>query len=124
MALYVVVNIAIVVVLGLIARFFRQMTEVSSKILFSMERNTMAAKKSGWNFNYTTRDIVIIAVIAAITGVVNTGVGNLWYLANTSLGPLGGALLQGAFMWAYILAVWLIRKPGVALIVGIIEAQN
>jgi len=79
-------------------------------------------KKSGWNFNYTTRDIVIIAVIAAITGVVNTGVGNLWYLANTSLGPLGGALLQGAFMWAYILAMWLIRKPGAALIVGIIEA--
>lgn len=82
----------------------------------------MAIKKSGWNFNYTTRDIVIVAVIAAITGVVNTGVGNIWYLANTSMGPLGGALLQGAFMWAYILAVWLIRKPGVALIVGVIES--
>jgi len=79
-------------------------------------------EKAGWNFNFTTRDIVIIAVIAAITGVVNTGVGNLWYLLNTSLGPLGGALLQGAFMWAYILAMWLIRKPGTALIVGIIEA--
>jgi len=81
-------------------------------------------EKKGWNFNYTTRDIVIIAVIAAITGVVNTGVGNLWYLLNTSLGPLGGALLQGAFMWAYILAMWLIRKPGAALIVGIIEAAT
>ena len=67
-------------------------------------------EKTGWNFNFTTRDIVIIAVIAAITGVVNTGVGNLWYLLNTSLGPLGGALLQGAFMWAYILAMWLISK--------------
>jgi energy-coupling factor transport system substrate-specific component len=90
--------------------------------IYFKERNIMAEKKSGWNFNYTTRDIVIIAVIAAITGVVNTGVGNLWYLANTSLGPLGGALLQGAFMWAYILAMLLIRKPGAALIVGIIEA--
>jgi energy-coupling factor transport system substrate-specific component len=80
--------------------------------------------KTGWNFNYTTRDIVIIAVIAAITGVVNTGVGNLWYLLNTSMGPLGGALLQGAFMWAYILAMWLVRKPGAALIVGIIEAAT
>jgi len=76
----------------------------------------------GWNFRYTTRDIVIIAVIAAITGVVNTGVGNVWYLLNTSLGPLGGALLQGAFMWAYILAMWLVRKPGTALLVGLIEA--
>jgi energy-coupling factor transport system permease protein len=77
----------------------------------------------GWNFRYTTRDIVIIAVIAAITGVINTGVGNVWYLLNTSLGPLGGALLQGAFMWAYILAMWLVRKPGTALLVGLIEAS-
>jgi energy-coupling factor transport system substrate-specific component len=96
---------------------------LSDKSLFLWSEG-MAEKKSGWNFNYTTRDIVIIAVIAAITGVVNTGVGNLWYLANTSLGPLGGALLQGAFMWAYILAMWLVRKPGVALIVGIIEAAT
>lgn len=78
-------------------------------------------KKTGWNFNYTTRDIVIIAVIAAIAGVVNTGIGNLWYLLNSSLGPLGGALLQGAFMWAYILVMWLVRKPGAALILGLIE---
>ncbi|MEN6482637.1 MAG: ECF transporter S component [Anaerolineaceae bacterium] len=81
-------------------------------------------KKSGWNFNYSTRDIVIIAVIAAITGVINTGVGNIWYLLNTSLGPIGGALLQGSFMWAYILAMWLVRKPGTALIVGVIEAAT
>jgi len=79
--------------------------------------------KSGWDFHYTTRDIVIIAVIAAITGVVNTGVGNLWYLANSSLGPLGGALLQGSFMWAYILVMWLVRKPGAALLVGVIESS-
>jgi energy-coupling factor transport system substrate-specific component len=79
-------------------------------------------KSGGWNFNYTTRDIVIIAVIAAITGVVNTGVGNIWYLANSSLGPLGGAVLQGAFMWAYILVMWLVRKPGAALMLGLIEA--
>ena len=75
------------------------------------------------NLKYTTRDIVILAVIAAIAGVVNTGTGNLWYVANSSLGPLGGALLQGAFMWAYVLAVWLVRKPGAALIIGIIETS-
>jgi energy-coupling factor transport system permease protein len=81
----------------------------------------MTKASGGWNFNYSTRDIVIVAVIAAIAGVVNTGTGNIWYLANSSLGPLGGALLQGAFMWAYILAMWLVRKPGAALAVGIIE---
>ena len=78
-------------------------------------------KRGGWDFKYTTRDIVIIAVIAAIAGVVNTGIGNLWYLANTSLGPMGGALLQGAFMWAYVLVMWLVRRPGAAILLGIIE---
>lgn len=73
-------------------------------------------------FNYSTRDLVIVAVIAAIAGVVNTGMGNVWAMANTALGPLGGALLQGSFMWAYILAVWLVRKPGVAIAVGVIES--
>lgn len=82
----------------------------------------MQNEKGGWDFHYTTRDIVIIAVIAAITGVINTGIGNIWYLANSSLGPLGGALLQGAFMWGYVLIMWLVRKPGAAMILGIIEA--
>jgi energy-coupling factor transport system permease protein len=75
------------------------------------------------NLKYTTRDIVIVAVIAAIAGVINTGTGNLWYLANSSMGPMGGALLQGAFMWAYVLVVWLVRKPGAALFLGIIETS-
>ncbi len=82
----------------------------------------METQKSGWNFNYTTRDIVVIAVIAAITAVVNTGVAQVWNLANTSLGPLGGAILAGAFMWGYVLIMWLIRKPGCVLILGLIEA--
>lgn len=81
----------------------------------------MKSSSGGWNFNYSTRDIVIIAVIAAIAGVINTGVGNIWYAANSSLGPMGGALLQGSFMWAYILVMWLVRKPGAALFLGLIE---
>ena len=82
----------------------------------------MNTKKSGWNFNYSTRDIVIIAVIAAIEGIVNTGVAQIWNLANSSLGPLGGALLQGTFMWAYVLVTWLVRKPGAAIFLGLIES--
>jgi len=82
----------------------------------------MNTTKSGWNLKYTTRDIVIIAVIAAIAGIVNTGVAQVWNLANSSLGPLGGALLQGSFMWAYVLVTWLVRKPGAALFLGLIES--
>ncbi len=79
--------------------------------------------RGGWDMKYTTRDIVIIAVIAAIAGIVNTGIGNVWYLLNASSGPLGGAILQGVFMWAYVLIMWLVRRPGAALILGIIETS-
>ncbi len=105
MLVYLIVNLVIVAIFGVLGRMLGEKTEAVG----------------GWNFDYSTRDIVIMAVIAAIAGVVNTGTGNLWYLANTSLGPLGGALLQGAFMWAYILVMFLVRKPGAALAVGIIE---
>ncbi len=104
MALFAIFNVAVLVVAGLIARF--------------TDKNIMERKKGG----YTTQNLVIVAVLAAIAGVINTGVGNLWYLVNTSLGPLGGALIQGMFMWAYILAVFIVRRPGVALIFGLIEA--
>jgi energy-coupling factor transport system substrate-specific component len=106
MALYVIVNVVILLIGGIIARVVGKRDE--------------GAK--GWDFKYSTRDIVILAVIAAIAGVVNTGMGNLWYLVNSSLGPMGGALLQGSFMWAYVLVMWLVRKPGAALALGIIEA--
>ncbi len=103
MAVYTVFNVAVLVVLGLIARF--------------ADKNKVEKEAGG----YTTQNLVMVAVLAAIAGVLNTGIGNLWYLANTSLGPLGGALIQGMFMWAYILAAFIVRKPGVALIFGIIE---
>ncbi len=106
MALYTVFNVAVLVVLGLVARL--------------TDKNVFEKEKGG----YSTRNLVVVAVLAAIAGVINTGVGNIWYLANTSLGPLGGALIQGMFMWAYILAVFMVRKPGVALAFGIIEAAT
>jgi energy-coupling factor transport system permease protein len=80
----------------------------------------MEKKKGGWNFKYTTRDIVVIAILVAIGGAIAAPLGNLWYVANSSLGPLGGALLQGVFMWTYVLGMWLVRKPGTALIIGIL----
>ncbi|MCD6343061.1 MAG: ECF transporter S component [Spirochaetaceae bacterium] len=104
MALFTIFNVAVLVIAGLVARF--------------TDKNITEKKKGG----YTTQNLVIVAVLAAIAGVINTGVGNLWYLVNTSLGPLGGALIQGMFMWAYILAVFIVRKPGIALIFGLIEA--
>ena len=77
--------------------------------------------KSIWNFKYTTRDILIIAVLAAIGGIVSAPLGNLWYAMSTALGPVGGAILAGSFMWHYLLAAALVRKPGAALLLGLLS---
>ncbi len=101
-----VINLVIVLVLGLVARFVKVQKSDGT---------------GGWNFQYTTRDLLLIAVIGVISGVVNTGTGIVWNAVNAAGGPLAGALLQGAFMWAYLLAFFLIRKPGAMLAVGLIE---
>lgn len=87
-----------------------------------MTARTKTATTGGWNFNYTTRDLILLAVIGAIAGVVNVGMGIVWNAANAAGGPLAGAALQGTFMWAYLLAFFLVRKPGTMLILGVIEA--
>jgi energy-coupling factor transport system substrate-specific component len=99
------INVVIVLVLGLILRAAR----------------SEPTAKGGFNFSYTTSDLVIMAVLGALAGVVNTWMGNLWYAAN-SVSPIYGAALQGTFMWAYILAYFLVRKSGSMLIIGVIEA--
>lgn len=105
--LMIVVNVLIVAVLGLLAKY--------------LKIGPTETTQGGFNFNYTTSDLIILAVIGAIAGVVNTGTGIAWAAANSAGGPLAGAALQGAFMWAYLLAFFLVRKPGSMLIVGLLE---
>jgi energy-coupling factor transport system substrate-specific component len=102
----VLINILIIIILGLIARFVKLGKQESAE---------------GWNFGFTNRDLILMAVIAAISAVVNTGTGILWNSANAAAGPLAGAALQGAFMWAYILTFFLVRRPGAMLMVGILD---
>jgi len=99
-------NVLIVIVLGLLARFVKV--------------GQAETIKGGWNFNYTTSDLIIIAVVAAISGVINTGISQIWSMLNTA-GPLYGAILQGAFMWNYLLVFFLVRKPGSMLLVALLE---
>ncbi len=99
------INLAILVALGAIAKTVK----------------SDPTTKGGFNFNYTTSDLVIMAVLGALAGVINTWMGNVWYAANT-VSPIYGAALQGTFMWAYVLAYFLVRKSGTMLIIGLIEA--
>jgi energy-coupling factor transport system substrate-specific component len=105
--LVLVVNLAIVLVGGLLVRVLpgKPVRSEGAKIPW------------GW----TTRDIVLVAVLAAIVGLIQTGES---YLFQTSLalgGALGSAVFQGAFGWGYVIAFMLIRKPGAMLVFAILE---
>ena len=99
------INVVVLVVLGLILRSVR----------------SEPTGRGGFNFSYTTSDLVIMAVLGALAGVINTWMGNVWFAAN-SVSPIYGAALQGTFMWAYLLSYFLVRKSGSMLIIGVIEA--
>ena len=105
MPVILLINVVVLVVLGLILR----------------AAPSEPHAKGGFNFNYTTSDLVIMAVLGALAGVINTWMGNVWFAAN-SVSPIYGAALQGTFMWAYLLAYFLVRKSGSMLIIGLIEA--
>ncbi len=102
----IVANVLIVIALGALAKF--------------VKIGNAETVPGGWNFNYSTSDLVLMAVVAAISGVVNTFVSQIWSALNTA-GPLYGATLQGAFMWNYVLIFFLVRKPGSMLIVALLE---
>jgi energy-coupling factor transport system substrate-specific component len=100
----IIINLVILVVLGLIARVVK----------------SDPTGKGGFNFNYSTSDLVIMAVIGALSGTINSYIGNVWYAANI-VNPIYGAIFQGTFVWAYILAFILVRKSGSMFIVAVVD---
>jgi energy-coupling factor transport system substrate-specific component len=87
---------------------------------------TANAGVSVGRYRYTTLDILIMAVIAAVGGVVNAYVVGAWAkFIEGAAGPLGAALDNPFFIFWVIVAVLLIPKPGVAIITsmlaGIVE---
>ncbi len=75
-----------------------------------------------WNLNYTPRDLFILGTLGLLAGVVNTGLHQLWMTTLPGQWSLNGAVVQGGFAWAYLLAFYLVRKPGSFLVVGTLEA--
>lgn len=77
-------------------------------------------------YRYTTLDILIIAVIAAIGGVVNAYLVGAWAkFIEGAIGPFGAALDNPFYIFWVIIAVLLVPKPGVAIVAsmlaGIVE---
>ncbi len=64
---------------------------------------------------YTTRDILIIAVLAAIGGVAKIFIAQGFVLV-AAFGPYGSAIWSALFFIWPIIAAFIVRKPGAATI--------
>ena len=107
--LVLVVNLVIIVIGGLVVRY--------------LPGDPVRAEGESINWNWSVRDIVLVAVLAAIVGLIQTGES---YIFQTSLalgGAIGSAIFQGAFGWGYVIAFMLIRKPGAMLIFAVLETS-
>lgn len=80
-------------------------------------------RPSGWNFNYTARDLMVLGALGVLAGVTNIGLYQLWQAALPGQWTLNSALIQGAMAWAYLLAYYLVRKPGTLLAIGALETS-
>lgn len=81
---------------------------------------TSSEKKS---IRFTTRDLVTIAVLSALGGVLSTYVGYLGNLVNRALGtPFGaGQFMAGLHVFWIVIAYGIIKKPGSATAVGLLK---
>lgn len=61
-------------------------------------------------------EIVILALIAVVMGVVSLGLDAIYGPITAALGPIGGAILYGAYLLSASIPLVLIKKPGAALV--------
>lgn len=69
---------------------------------------------------FTTLDLVLIAVLGVVFGLLNTPFGVVFQFLQTTFGPAGQALFAP---WAIsmVLTALIVRKPGAALLNGLIN---
>jgi energy-coupling factor transport system substrate-specific component len=69
---------------------------------------------------FTTLDLVMIAVLGVVFGLLNTPFGVVFQFLQTTFGPAGQALFAP---WAIsmVLTALIVRKPGAALLNGLIN---
>lgn len=75
-------------------------------------------RRSAVLLRFTTNDLVTIALIAALLGVVFRW---FWQTFNDLLGPLGGLLYTVPTAVLLVLAVHLVRKPGTATLLFFVQ---
>ena len=69
----------------------------------------------GGRYRYTTVDIVVIAVIGVVFGILNSPMGVIYQAFQAAFGPIGSNI-WGVFDISQVLAMYIVRKPGAAFI--------
>ena len=72
--------------------------------------------------DYKTRDWITIAVVAAVIGVFFTFMDSMYSVLANLLGPTFMALTFGVYAMSALLPLYLVRKPGAALIGSVFAA--
>lgn len=62
------------------------------------------------------KEIVVLAMIAALMGVVFIGIDSIYEPLKALAGPFGGAVIYGVYLVSALLSMYLIRKPGAGLV--------
>ncbi len=87
-------------------------------------KSAMAAYVSGAAVvrgrGYTTMDLVVIAVLGVVFGILNTPFGIVFQFLTTTFGTLGQAIWAP---WAIsmVLTAFIVRKPGAAFLNGLVN---
>lgn len=75
-----------------------------------------------WLKRYTSYDLLMIAILSALGLAIKPIVTPLIHLVSSPLMIPGGSLAGGLYMMWIVLAIAIIRKPGVGTLVGLTQA--
>lgn len=64
----------------------------------------------------TMMEIVVIAVIAVVMGIISLGIDAIYMPLATALGPYGSAVIYGIYFVSSIIPMYIVRKPGASLL--------
>lgn len=86
-------------------------------------KGSLAGTERRRGFYFANRDLLVMAVLSGIGGVLSTYVGYLGNLLNRVFGvPFGaGQFVSGLHVFWIILAAGLVRRPGAATIAGLLK---
>jgi energy-coupling factor transport system substrate-specific component len=71
---------------------------------------------------WTQREIVVVAALGAVFGVVYLAWVQVWLLAQTVIGPLSLDLFFGLWCVVSVIAAYVVRKPGAAFFSEVVAA--